>query len=92
MAEKPPESYLGSRRPPLREALALEDGTVKQAMESLTRKGYFTPPPRPWVLGYNDRGLGHGDWAILDSFGDLVVKVPNRETADFIISAVNNLE
>jgi hypothetical protein len=85
-----PTSYLDQRRPPLLEALQLEGGTLMERTESLKRKGYYTPPPRPWQLGVNDRGLGRGDYAVLDKFGDLVVAVENRETAEFIIDAVNS--
>jgi hypothetical protein len=88
--KKAPKSYLDHRRPPLMEALKLEGGTLMEATESLKRKGYYTPPPRPWQLGFNDRGLGRGDYAVLDKFGDLVVTVENRETAVFIIEAANS--
>ena len=86
-----PDSYLDCRRPPLKEALQLEgDLTLTEAADSLTKKGYFTPPPRPWQLGVNDRGLGRGSYAVLDKFGDFVVAVESRETAEFIIDAANN--
>ena len=85
-----PESYLDQRRPPLPEALQAEgDMTLEEAMASLERKGYFTPRPRPWKLGFRDRGLGHGDFAVLDRFGDLVAETPNREDAEFIVAAAN---
>ena len=88
--EKAPESYLDCRRPPLQEALRLEGNmTVLEAVDSLERKGYFTPRPRPWKLGYRDRGLGRGDFAVLDCFGDVVVEVPTQPDAELIISAVN---
>ncbi len=69
-----PDSYLNARRPPLQEALSLEGGTFIEAVESLKRKGYFTPPPRPWSLGVDDRGHGHMSYAVLDRFGDVVVE------------------
>jgi hypothetical protein len=85
-----PESYLDQRRPPLLEALKAEgDMTLEEAMASLERKGYFTPRPRPWKLGFHDRGLGRGDFAVLDCFGDLVAETPNRKDAEFIIAAAN---
>ena len=85
-----PESYINCRRPPLLEALALEgDVSFVEATGSLISKGYFTPPPRPWHLGAHDRGMDRQDWAVLDKFGDLVVETKDRETAEFIISAVN---
>ena len=87
--EKAPESYLDHKRPPLLEALRLEGGTMEEAIASLTKRGYFTAPPRPWTLGFKDRGLGRGDFAVLDKFGDLVVETQNRETAEFIIEAAN---
>jgi len=62
---------------------------MSEALESLKKKGYFTPRPRPWKLGYRDRGLGRGDFAVLDRFGDLVAEVANKEDAELIISAVN---
>jgi hypothetical protein len=90
---KPPESYLDCRRPPIQEAMRLEgDMTISAAAASLINKGYFTPRPRPWKLGYRDRGLGHGHYAILDRFGDVVAENINREDAELIILAVNSNE
>jgi hypothetical protein len=88
--KKAPESYLDHRRPPPLEALRLEGGTLEEATNSLKRKGYFTAPPRPWVLGFKDRGLGRGSYAVLDKFGDLVVETQNCETAEFIVKAANS--
>lgn len=90
----PPDSYLDARRPPLQEAIQAEaegrEGmTLTEAVASLTSKGYFTPRPRPWQLGRSDRGHGHGNYAVLDRFGDVVVEAPNREDAELIIAAVN---
>jgi hypothetical protein len=62
---------------------------VGDAVESLEKKGYFTPRPRPWKLGFRDRGLGREDFAVLDRFGDLVVEVENKVDAELIILAVN---
>ncbi len=84
-----PESYLNERRPPLEEALAAEGLPFIEAMESLKRKGYFTPKPRPWQLGYQDRGHGRGDYAVLDRYGDVVTEKLSREDAEFIIAAAN---
>ena len=86
---KPPRSYINAKRPPILEALILEGETPRDAMESLTRKGYFEPPPRPWSLGFKDRGQGHGDFAILDCFEDVVTEAKDRSTAEFIIAAAN---
>lgn len=87
---KAPKSYENRKRPPLADAIRVEgDVTVEQAIASLERKGYFTARPRPWKLGFHDRGLGHGDFAVLDHFGDLVAKTPQRADAELIIAAVN---
>jgi len=85
-----PKSYVDQKRPALNEALLAEgDVTIKEALASLERKGYFTPRPRPWSLGFRDRGLGHGDYAVLDRFGDIVAEKVLREDAELIIAAVN---
>lgn len=85
-----PESYLDQQRPPLMDALRAEgDVTIEEATASLERKGYFTARPRPWKLGFRDRGLGHGDFVVLDRFGDLVAEIPERADAELIIAAVN---
>jgi hypothetical protein len=101
---KAPKSYLNRRRPPLQEALLAEQQAIlarkgrtdsgvaalnEEIRASLERKGYYTPRPRPWQLGFRHRGLGHGDWAVLDRFGDLVAETPNREDAELIVAAVN---
>ncbi len=85
-----PESYLDARRPPLHEALRLEGGSFNEALKVLDSKGYFTPPPRPWSLGSNDRGHGHKSFGVLDKFGDLVVTTGDSATAQLIIDAVNS--
>jgi hypothetical protein len=87
--KKPPKSYLNCKRPPIEEALKLEGGTMGEAMASLERKGYFTPPPRPWTLGFKGRGLGRGDFAVLDRFNELIVETKDHATAELIVSAVN---
>lgn len=38
--------------------------TIEEATASLERKGYFTARPRPWKLGFRDRGLGREDFAV----------------------------
>lgn len=89
-APKAPESYLNERRPPLLEAIQAEPGkTAGEAIDSLERKGYFTAKPRPWRIGFKDRGMGHGDYGILDKFGDLVAETPSVADAELIIAAVN---
>lgn len=87
--KKAPASYLNRKRPPLEVALRLEGGTIIEAVEALERKGYFTPPPRPWRLGFNDLGLGRANCVVLDRLGEVVVEAPNKETAEFIIAAAN---
>ena len=90
MAKKAPKSYLNRRRPTLMDALALEgDVSLEESTESLRRKGYFTPRPRPWKIGMCDRGLGRASFAILDRFGDLVAEMPDREHAELVVEAVN---
>lgn len=84
-----PVSYLNERRPPIEEALAAEGLPPNEAMASLRRKGYFTPRPGPWQLGYHDRGHGRGDYAVLDRYGDVVTEKLSREDAELIIAAVN---
>ena len=91
---KAPESYLNCKRPEIQEAMHLEspDGnmTIGEAIESLKKKGYFAPRPRPWKLGFRDRGMGRGDFAVIDCFGDLVAEVESQADAELIISAVNS--
>jgi hypothetical protein len=90
--KKTPDSYINKKRPPISEALRLEGGTIEEATASLIKKGYFTPPPRPWTFGYIERGHGRKNFAVLDKFGDLVTELNNKETAEFIIEAANNFE
>lgn len=88
--KRAPESYLDCKRPSLVEAIRLEgDMTIGEAAKSLEKKGYYTARPRPWSLGFRDRGHARGDFAVLDKFGDVVVEVPNQSDAELIISAVN---
>ena len=84
-----PNSYRNQRRPPLGEALKLESGTLREVTQTLVRKGYFTPRPRPWQLGEHNRGLGRHTWAVLDYFGDVVAEKLERLDAELIIAAVN---
>ncbi len=90
----PPELYLNERRPPLLEAIRAESEvnesmTFEEAVASLESKGYFTPRPGPWKLGFQDRGMGHGDYGVLDRFGDVVAESLGREDAELIVAAVN---
>jgi hypothetical protein len=85
-----PKSYVDRRRPPLADALRAEgDVTLEEAIASLERKGYFTPRPGPWKLGFCDRGMGRRDYVVLDRFGDPVTPPLERVDADLIITAVN---
>ena len=85
-----PESYVDRQRPTLMDAIRAEgDVTIAEATASLERKGYYTARPRPWMLGFRDRGLGHGDFAVLDRFGDLVAETSQRADAELIIAAAN---
>ena len=87
---KAPKSYLNRKRWPILEAIALEgDVTIERATELLKKKGYFTPHSGPWHVGFHDRGHGHGDYAVLDYFGDLVCKATSKENAEFIVTACN---
>ena len=47
--------------------------------------------PRPWALAYRDRGLGHGDYGVMDANGVLVVGSLDPEIAELIVTAVNAL-
>ena len=88
--KKPPASYLNRRRPDILEAIKAEgDILLVEALEILKRKGYFTPPPRPWKVAFRDRGHGHGDFAVIDRFGDVVAEVARCEIAELIVNAVN---
>jgi len=87
----PPESYVNHHRPLILEAISREgDMTMDEAIQSLVKKGYFTPRPRPWKIGFRNRGLGHGDYAIFDRFGDVVAENISREDAELVISVINS--
>ena len=88
---KGPESYIDQPRPELLDAIKAEgDVPVREAMDTLERKGYFTANPRPWQLSIHDRGLRRMDWVILDRFGGFVAEIPERANANLIIAAVNS--
>lgn len=87
---KAPGSYRNIRRPSIQEALVLEGGTFEEALNSLEKKGYFDPPPKPWSLGVSEqRGHGRQDFAVLDCFGDPVVENVSKDVANLIVNAVN---
>lgn len=88
--QKAPESYLHSRRIPINEAMALEgDLPMVEALKKLEEKGYFTPNPQPWQVAFRDRGMGHGDYLVVDTFGDIVVDHVTRENAIFIVEGAS---
>ena len=88
--KKAPKSYIDQKRPPLREAILAEGNmTIEEALTALARKGYFTARPRPWKLGFHDRGLDRSDFAVLDRFGDLIAVTPQIADAALIVAAVN---
>lgn len=90
---KAPDSYRDQQRPPLDDAIRAEgDIPTEDALAILVRKDYFTARPRPWKLGWRDRGLGRGDYGVLDRFGDIVAMIPERSDAELIIAAVNAYE
>ena len=43
-----------------------------------------------WSVGFKDRGLGHGDFAVLTKIGELVVECPNKEIANHIVRLHNS--
>lgn len=91
--QEAPDSYKDRRRPPLLDAIRAEgDVSIKAAMAALERKGYFEPRPRPWSVGFRDRGLGRGDYAVLDRFGDVVTGPLERVDANLIVAAINAYE
>ncbi len=84
-----PESHFDALQPIPAGALAIGDSLpVDQAVESV-RGDSLAPKPRPWQLGYHDRGLGRGDYAVLDRFGEVVIEKLSRKDAELIIAAVN---
>jgi len=89
--QKAPKSWVNRRRIPLHDAMKLEGvETFDEGVKILVEKGYFTPQPGPWKIGGRDRGHDHVDYAVMDKFGDIVAEMPNRVTAELVISAVNS--
>ncbi len=94
-----PISYRNRRRPPLFEAIQLENtesitprDVNDDTFERLKRKGYFSPRPWPWGIGFRDRGHGHGDYAIIDRFGDPVAEKISLADAEIILKAMRSLK
>jgi len=42
-----------------------------------------------WTLGFKDRGLGRGDFAVVTPDQDLVIECPSKEVANHIIELHN---
>jgi hypothetical protein len=43
-----------------------------------------------WAVGFKDRGLGHGDFAVLTKDGTLIAECPTKEIAEYIVSIHNS--
>lgn len=91
----PPVSYLDAPRPDVNEAFDMETQanpdlkTMDEVWEVLKKKGFFTPNPRPWAIGFRDRGHGHGDYGVMDKFGKVIIENILYENAVLIVDAVN---
>ncbi len=58
-------------------------------MEVRLPKGFLG---KRWVVGFHDRGHGHGDFAVIvEGSEELIVKAPSREVAEHIATAHNAL-
>ena len=45
-----------------------------------------------WALGYRDRGMGHGDFAVVvEGSHELIVEAPSQEVAEHIMTTHNSL-
>jgi hypothetical protein len=44
-----------------------------------------------WTLGYKDRGLGNGDWAVMTDDDLLIVECPCKDIAEHIIKLHNEI-
>ncbi len=42
-----------------------------------------------WAVGYKDRGLGHGDFAIITEDDILVIECPSQDVAEHIVDLHN---
>ena len=42
-----------------------------------------------WILGFKDRGLGHGDYGVVTSDQTLIVECPNIVVAQHIVDLHN---
>jgi len=43
-----------------------------------------------WVVGYRDRGMGHGDYAVMTRLNDMVTECPSMQVASHIINLHND--
>jgi len=43
-----------------------------------------------WEVGFKDRGLGHGDFGVINTKGALIVEAPSFEIAEHIVNAHNS--
>jgi hypothetical protein len=41
--------------------------------------------PRPWHIGFADHGMGRGNFAVLDSNGDVVCENVSQKDAEYIV-------
>lgn len=45
---------------------------------------------KKWYIGFKDRGMGHGDFAVITKKNLVVVECPTREIADHICKLHND--
>lgn len=68
-------------------------GTIDEYAKEVTRR-IKTVTERKWFVGFRDRGMGRGDFAVLAKFNGkeiLVVECPCREVADHICKVHNEM-
>ena len=66
-------------------------GLVADAPQELNKR-LKVVMKRKWFVGFNDRGIGHGDFAVMVKFKGsniIVVQCPCREIADHIVRTHN---
>jgi hypothetical protein len=70
----------------------------KETQDALDRLEFMTGEVMllRWDIGFNDRGLGHGDFAVIcqwpkQEFPVVVVQCPTREVAEHIVNTHNTL-
>lgn len=66
----------------------LLEHALKEHEEKLKRQLFCR-----WTLGFKDRGMGHGDWAVVTTGEvgklEVIVECPNKEIAEHIIELHN---